>query len=194
MVARTAKFIGSAYSTGSSISLEVQYNNSIVYSGNIAATTQDPLPLISPTDVIPDSLFTFVTDTDITGEIPVTITVTGGTLFFYHVQMNYTANCVVNLEDWLNPTNPPTWVLTPVAPVDHFENPSTSTSETDNITNTTKNGIAWPWRNSATGAGDWCYPVYSNDTFSFDFFVDPAKVVFDTYVGPTGILLPPPAP
>jgi len=191
MVARTAKFIGSAYSTGSTISLEVQYNNNIVYSGNMAAITQDPLPLIESTDVIPDSLFTFVTDTDITGEIPVTITVTGGTLFFYSVQMNYTGNSVVAGDVYPNPTE---WIVTPVAPVDLFRRPSTSTIETDNITNTTKNGTAWSWRNNATGVGDWSYPVYSDETFSFDLFVDPAKVVFDTYTGATNVPITTPGP
>lgn len=191
MVARTAKFIGTAYSTGASISLEVQYNNSIVYSGNIAATTQDPLPLISPTDVIPDSLFTFVTDTDTIGQIPVTITVTGGTLFFSCIQMNYTGNAKAAGDVYPNPTN---WIITPIAPVDLFRNPSTSTIETDNITNTTKNGIVWSWRNNATGVGDWSYPVYSDETFSFDLFVDPALVVFDTHVGPTTVPITTPGP
>ena len=170
------------------VALEVEYNNTIVYSGTLPATTRDPLPTIQP-DSQADwatELFSFDTDTDTTGQIPMTITVTDGVIFFGHLWMNYTGNATYQPD----PANPGQYIVTPVAPVDYFDDPNTNTVETDGITNTTKNGVAWEWRtNVGDNLGDWAYPVSNGETFAFEFFVDPAKVVLDPYVPPT-----PPAP
>lgn len=179
MVARTAQFMGVVYSTGSTISIEVEYNNVIVYSGNLVAVTQDSLPPIKPVDVDPTQLFTFETDTDITGQIPMTITVTGGTCFFSHIWMNYTGNAIFEPD----PANPGQFIVTPVPPVDFIGDPNTNTIESDGVNNLEKNGIAWTWRtNVGDLLGDWSYPIYDGETLSFDFFVDPAKVVIDPFV------------
>ena len=183
MVARTAKFMGSAYSTGSTISLEVEYNGNIVYAGSIPAVTQDPLPVQQPdmSDDWQQELFTFTTDTDITGEMPMKITVTNGTLFFSHLWMNYTGNYILEPD----PSDPTKFVAVPIPPVDYYDDPNTNTNESDGITNTFKNSVAWnPRINAGSLIGDWSYPVYSGELFTFDFFVDPAKVVLDPYVPP----------
>ena len=184
MVARTVKFMGSAYSTGSTISLEVEYNSNIVYSGTVAAVTQDPLPVGQP-DTAPaweQELFTFMTDTDTTGEIPMKITVTNGTLFFGHLWMNYTGNSTVEPD----PTNPAKNIIVPVPPVDFYADPNTNSIESDGVLNTVKNGTTWVWRVNVTSdkTGDWAYPVRDAETFTCDFFVDPAKVVLDPYTPP----------
>lgn len=178
MVARTAKFMGVAYSTGSPVALEVEYNNTIIYSGTVSTITQDPLPLLQPTDVDAIELFTFETNTDTTGEFPTRITVTGGTLFFNHIWMNYTGNHITEPD----PNNPTKTIIVPVPPVDFFSDPNTNSVETDGLKNTAKNGVAWDWRvNVGDLLGDWSYPVYRDEIFTFDFYVDPADVVLDPY-------------
>jgi hypothetical protein len=184
MVARTAKIMGSAYSTQSTITIEVEYNGNIVYSGTMPAITQNPTPITQP-NTNPNwesELGTFVTDTDITGQIPCRITVTNGTLFFGHFWMNYTGNVIYTPNS--NP--PPEYITTPVAPIELFSDPNINTVESDGLSNTRKNGVEWPWRSSPGDMlGDWCYPVYSGETFTFDFFVDPDCVVLTPYVPPS---------
>jgi hypothetical protein len=184
MVARTAKFMGSAYSTtGSTISLEVEYNNVVVFSGTVAATTQDPLPRTQPnTDPgWEQELFTFETDTDLTGQVPSKITVNSGILFFGHFLMNYTGNFIAEPD----PTDPSTIVRTPVAPVDFYADPNVNTVESDGISNGAKNGVAWDWRvNVGDQLGNWAYPVSESEIFTFDFYVDPALIVTTPYTPP----------
>jgi len=191
MVARTVKFMGTAYSTGSSISLNVEYNNAVVYSGTISATTANPLPLSQPNpgtadpiqgDVWADELFSFETDTSITGQIPMKITVTGGTLFFGHLRMNYSGQGY-----WIVDSNDPTQ-KTPVFidPVEFFADPNDNTEESDGVSNTTKNGTPWTWRSSTGGiVGYYAYPVYDGEVFEFDFFVDSEKIKLTPWTSPT---------
>lgn len=180
MVTRTAKFMGSAYSTtGSTISLEVEYNNVVVFSGTVPATTQNPLPVVQPNDP-PwiQELFTFETDTDLTGQVPSSITVSNGILFFGHFQMNYLGNFIRETD----PNDPTKTIKIPVPPVDFFGDPNINTVESDGVSNTMKNGVAWNWRtNVGDNLGDWAYPVSDSETFTFDFYVDPALIVLDPY-------------
>ena len=92
--------------------------------------------------------------------------------------MNYTGNVIVTS----NPNPPPEYISTPVAPIEFFGDPNVNTVESDGLSNTMKNGVSWNWRtNIGDLTGDWCYPVRSGDTFTFDFFVDPACVVLNPY-------------
>ena len=186
MVARTVKFMGQAYSTSSTVTIEVEYNNTIVYSDTLLAVTRDPLPVDRPEQDFDaptweKELFSFSTDTDITGQIPVRITVANGTVFFGHLWMNYTGNYIVEKD----PNDPSKFIKIPIAPVDYFNDPNTNTVESDGVSNTMKNGVSWLWRtNVDSQLGDWAYPTYDSETLTFDFFVDPAKVVLDPYVPP----------
>ena len=79
----------------------------------------------------------------------------------------------------INPDDPSTfiWVVT-VYPDSYYGDPNTNTEASDGISNLTKNGQPWTWRvfvGSLTG--DWTYPIANGETVTFDFFVDPAKVV-----------------
>jgi len=183
MVARTVKFMGSAYSTGTTATVQIEYNNAVVYSGTLPANTQDPLPVNQP-DPNPDweqELFSFVTDTDITGEIPMRISVTNGTVYFAHLWMNYCGN--VKTEQ--DPNDPTKYSKVPVPPVDFWGDPNTNTEASDGISNDMKNGVAWDWRvNVGDQLGDWAYPVTESETFTFDFYVDPALIVLDPYTPP----------
>ena len=172
--------MGSTYSTGSTISLEVEYNNVVVFSGTIPATTQSPLPTAQPNtaDDWEQELFTFETDTDLTGQVPSKITVNNGILFFAHVMMNYSGNHITETD----PTDPAKKIVVPVAPVDYYADPNINTVESDGISNGTKNGVAWDWRvNVVDQLGNWAYPVSDSEIFAFDFYVDPALIVLTPY-------------
>jgi len=183
MVARTAKIMGSAYSTGAPVTIDVEYNGNIVYSGVIPTIIQNPVPSQQPipTSAWLQELATFMTDTDITGFLPCRITVTNGTLFFGHFWMNYTTNFI----DVDNPNPPPNAIKQPVPPEELYGNPNINTIESDGVTNTMKNGVVWNWRTDVGSLlGDWAYPVYDAEIFTFDFDVDPACVVLEPYVPP----------
>ena len=175
--------MGSAYSTGTTVTCQVEYNNTVVYSGTLPANTQDPLPVNQPN---PDptweqELFSFVTDTDITGEIPMKISVTDGIVFFAHLWMNYCGNVIVEQD----PSDPNKKIRTPIAPVDFWADPNINTEASDGVSNCVKNGEPWDWRvNVGDRLGDWAYPVSESETFTFDFYVDPTLIVTDPYIPP----------
>jgi len=182
MVQRIVKLIGSAYSTSGDVHVQATYNGVEISNGPVTTTVADVIPVAGqlPRWAL-DELVQFETTTDTTGQIPVSITVTGGTLFFTNFRMNYTgyvqekgsANFVSG-EAGAN-----TIVLvTTVEPDSYYSDPNKNTVESDGISNLTKNGEPWEWRvNVGDLLGDWTYPVLDGETVTFDFFVDPAKVV-----------------
>lgn len=173
MVTRTVQCVGSAYSTDGDVNVQMIYNGVEVYNGAVETNVVDVLPVNQPdtSDNWQTVLFEFTTDTDITGEIPMSITVTNGKIFFGHLWMNYSGPKLA-----YNDTTE-TWDIA-IPTQNYYTDPNTNTVESDGITNTTLNGSPWNWRVNVVGQiGDWAYPVADGETFTFDFFVDPAKVV-----------------
>jgi hypothetical protein len=187
MVQRVVKMIGNAYSTSGDVQVQVTYNGVEISNGPVTTTVTNTIPdsgqLPSPAS---DELVLFETTTDITGQIPVSITVTGGTLFFKNFLMNYTGFTQVIGESSFpeNSANSDQSILiTIVEPQSFYSDPNINTVESDGISNLTKDGEPWIWReNVGTRLGDWTYPIAAGETVTFDFFVDPAKVVL---VAPT---------
>lgn len=192
MVARTAKLVGRAYSLDPSISatFEVIYNGTIVFSGSVPTIVQEGTLVSPPPGQVPDptyiDLCDFATDTDTTGQMPVQITVTSGLIVFNHILMNYTISQYPNpnppIGYWVYDDATSTWKVNPSL---NFDAPQTVSIESDGVSNTVKNGQVWNWRVDPTGTGYWGYPVYENETFTFDYFVDPAKITLDPFT-PTG--------
>jgi hypothetical protein len=194
MVQRTVKLIGHAYSTGGDVQVQCTYNGAEVFNSTVEKTVQNPIPVEAVIDNTEiggwggKELFIFETTTDITGEIPVSITVTGGTLMFGNFWMNYTGSNrtkePTNPNVPIDPTDPSTYIyVTTVPPIDYYADPNTNTEASDGILNLKKNGFIWNWRvNAVPPLGDWVYPILDSETVTFDLFVDPAKVVL---VAPT---------
>jgi len=160
MVQRIVKLMGRAYTTGSAVTAQVSYNGAEVINTGVTASTVTAMPFAAEVTDIEIELAIFETTTDITGQIPVTITVNGGTLFFAHFWMNYSG---------YTPETPPEF---------YYGDPNVNTVESDGVSNLTKNGSPWVWReNVGDLLGDWMYPVAAGETIAFDFFVDPAKVI-----------------
>ena len=182
MVQRIVKLMGRAYTTGSDVIVQASYNGAEVFNTAVTAETVSVLPINCPLD--PEvELAVFETTTDITGQIPIIISVTGGTLFFAHFWMNYSGYTsemqATDPNVPIDPADPSTytWVVT-VQPDSYYGDPNTNTVESDGISNLTKNDNPWIWReNVGTLTGDWVYPVFAGETIAFDFFVDPAKVI-----------------
>jgi hypothetical protein len=187
MVQRIVKMMGVAYSTTGDVHVQATYNGVEITNAPVTTIVTDVIPMPDPADTQTE-LVMFETTTDITGQIPVSITVTGGTLFFRHFWMNYTG-CVQERQATvpnvpIDPLDSNTFVwVTTVEPDSYYADPNTNTVESDGISNLTKNQQPWIWRqNVGTLIGDWVYPINNGETVTFDFFVDPDKVVL---VAPT---------
>lgn len=183
--------MGSAYSTGGDVHIRGTYNGVEFINSTVSTNIVDVLP--APWDQMPadTELALFETDTDTTGQIPVTLTVTGGIMYFRHFWMNYSGYLVIreatNPNIPIDPNDPSTyiWVLAQ-GPAEYFGDPNYNTVASDGISNLLKNGSPWDWRTDVgTQLGDWEYPISDGDTVTFDFFVDPAHVVL---VMPTGVI------
>lgn len=189
MVQRIVKLIGDAYSTSGDVHVLATYNGGEIINGIVTTTAVDVIPAAGTLPSSPlQEIVIFETTTDTTGQMPVSITVTGGTLFFRHFWMNYTGY-VTELQATdpnvpINPDDPSTFIwVTTVEPDSYYTDPNTNTVESDGISNLTKNGESWTWRqNVGNRTGDWVYPIASGETVTFDFFVDPNNVVL---VAPT---------
>ena len=185
MVQRIVKMIGVAYSTDGDVQVRATYNGSEIANGPVPTTIVDAIPLTGDLPSSADTeLVLFETTTDITGQIPVTISVTGGTLYFRHFWMNYTGyetqvqrsdpNVPIDLRD------ASTFIrVVTVQPDSYYADPNTNTLESDGILNLNKNDQPWVWRTNVDPQqlGDWIYPIRNGDNVTFDFFVDPAKVI-----------------
>ena len=188
MVQRIVKLIGSAYSTSGDVHVQATYNGAEILNGPVTTTLTDVIPLDGQVSVsVLDELVRFETTTDTTGQIPVSISVTGGTLVFRNFLMNYTGYIQetgsVNFAN--GEASAETIVLvTTVEPESYYSDPNINTVESDGILNLTKNGESWVWRSNVGEyqMGDWTYPIRDGETVTFDLFVDPAKVVL---VAPT---------
>lgn len=183
MVQRIVKLMGRAYTTGGAVTTQVSYNGAEVVNTSVTASTVTAIPLAPELTETEIELAIFETTTDITGQIPVTVSVTGGTMFFAHLWMNYSGwGSEMQATDPnvpIDPNDPSTftWVVT-VQPDSYYNDPNVNTVESDGVSNLTKNGSPWIWReNVGEQLGDWLYPVADGETIAFDFFVDPAKVI-----------------
>ena len=182
MVQRIVKFIGSAYSTSGDVHVQATYNGVEVLNGPVTTTVVNVIPQAGALPVPAlDELVLFETTTDTTGQIPVSITVTGGTLFFTQFRMNYTGYIIEKgSANFANGEASATTIelVTTVEPDSYYSDPNTNTVESDGVSNLTKNGEPWEWRvNVGDQTGDWTYLIANGETVTFDFFVDPAKVI-----------------
>jgi hypothetical protein len=184
MVQRIVKLIGGAYSTSGDVHVQATYNGVEISNGPVTTTVADVIPFDGEWTNSSDELVLFETTTDTTGLMPVSITVTGGTLVFKNFRMNYTGfgqeRRATDPAAPIDPDDPDTyyWAVT-VQPDSYYSDPNWNTVESDGIVNITKNGEPWPWRMHVTDQqlGDWSYPIRDGETVTFDHFVDPTKVI-----------------
>jgi hypothetical protein len=191
MVQRIVKLKGHARAlAGGTVNVQMSYNGvEVLNAGVITEVVESDLVTVPESSEV-TVLAQFETTTDITGQIPVTITVTGGTLFFKGFWMNYSGpgyeRQATDPAVAIDPADASTftWVVV-AAPVDHYADPNINTVESDGVSNMIKNGNQWNPRTDVNATvkvtaklmGDWTYTILNGDTVTFDFFVDPGKIV-----------------
>jgi hypothetical protein len=180
---RTAKMIGQAFSAGTDVRVHCVYNGVEILNGPVESIVVESLP-IDYSGPINSELISFLTDTKITGPVPVTITVTGGVLFFVYFKMNYIYKGILRTptdpEIEIDTNDPDTFQeLVVNFPDLEFGRPNIVSTQSDGILNLHKNNKPWCWRSDVGDdeLGDWIYPVYAGETISFDYYVDPAYTV-----------------
>ena len=169
MATRTIKFMGKAYSTDGTVSLTVNFNGSQVFSGTVA--TENSATPTKPEETA--ELFTFETTTDVTGEIPLSVSVSGGDLVFDSLFGNYSGSEVDNTD----PENP----VVVTAPVNYYSDMNTNSAESDGKNNVQIDGVEQPRnpQNEEEAAGEWFYVVPNGSTLTCDYTIDANKIVLE---------------
>ena len=188
MPTRTVKLIGKAYSTDGDVSIAVNFNNQEVYNGTVT-TINSVAPQKGELGV---ELASWTVDTDLSGAIPMTIAVTGGSFQFNDLQGSHTG---FELQDnGLDPSDPDYgWLVTEgaytviTAPADYYGNlniNSASSDGKDNVTFSGGDGIGDPPARTVINAdetlGDWIYTIEDGQTFGCNFRIDADMTVLDS--------------
>lgn len=167
MATRTIKFKGKAYSLSGDVTVTVNFNGTQVYSGTVTTVTGE----VPSKPAESDDLFTFETTTEVTGNIPLTIAVSGGTLVFDSLFGNYSGAEI----DYTDPENPV--VIT--APVNFWTDMNSNTVDSDGKDNVEIDGIA-QIRNPLTdedASGEWFYTIPSGSTLTCDYVISADLIV-----------------
>lgn len=177
MATRTIKLMGKAYSTEGDVSLVVNFNNSEVYNGTV--TTANEAAPTTPTDNVVE-LASWTIDTSLTGSIPLSIAVSGGTLHFQDLKGNYTGAILQDSDDDGTPdiVDGDYVIVTGVA--DHFGSMNSNSVSTDgknNVSITNDEGDGQARSATEDTDGDWIYTVPAGETLTCDFIIDPNLVV-----------------
>lgn len=189
MATRTFKFYGKAFTTGTPVSVTLGLDNQTVFTGDVTATTA-PTPTGNNEAV--SELFTFTTDTSVYGEIPLSIAVTGGDLFWSRITANYMGDRYdvpsELLPDRNNPESiPPGPLFDPADPRVTFVSPSVDNFATvdyfvtggDGRDNVKVNGVDAPARVSLDPnlVGRWQYFIPAGSTLNCIQKISPPRNV-----------------
>jgi hypothetical protein len=163
MTTRTIKMMGNAYSTDGDVTLTVSFNGTQVHSGTVTTTASD-----LPDDVSSNiqEMFTFSLDSSTTGDLPISITASGGSFVFASLQGNYALNGVQGND-----------------PATIWDYMHVNTVEQEGKKNPQINGSAYtPARSELVTndlLGPWCYVIKDGETFTCDYEVRADQIVTD---------------
>ena len=186
MATRTIRFIGKAYSTEGDVSVVVNFNNIEVYSGTVI-TENSECPSIPRES---EQLFTFTTSTDVTGSIPLTIAVTGGTFVFVNLLGNYTSYTLATNEAGERVVVDGAYVVE-VAPVDAYGELNNNNTETDGKDDVVIDPDVGDGqiRRHLTGSnsvfGEWHWIVWDGSTLTCNFLIENTIIDIPTSPNPT---------
>ena len=180
MAIRTFKLYGVAFLQNGTANITVNYNNVEVFSGPVT-TCNEPTPLFVgyPNDRI-TLLAQWESTTDVTGNIPISITANSGDVFWTLTEANY-SGISLSYDPPVDPENPVPVVL--IQPVDFYRDPNINTEFTDGRTNVKMNGVTMtvgirPSDVTDPGLlGDWFYEIPQGSTLSCDIYIDPDLIV-----------------
>lgn len=171
MINRTFKFYGKAFSESETVFITVNFANEQIYSGPVL-TTNDWAKFSERS--LPDVLFEFVGSIDLTGQIPLSLSVSGGQVRFGAVRANY-AGIQMEIDDSV-PEEPQPIVIVP--PEDFYAPVCKIDNESDGKINVKIDGVdevrdiaQYPY-----ATGDWQYLILDTQTLSCDIVVDPRLI------------------
>ena len=175
MATRTFRFFGKAYTTGSPVSVTLDFNGQVVYTGTIPATT-GITPGKNGEALV--QMFTFTADTSVSGAIPVEMSVSGGDLFWGVFDANY-AGPVYEVDPnnpGPDPKNPNMIIVTPSS--ENYGPVFYPTLETDGRDNVQIDGVAAPPRVvvNPDELGGWQYLVRNGSVLTCTQQIDSAIV------------------
>lgn len=175
MTSRIFQVIGAAYSTSEEVTVELTFNNKLVYSGPVTTISED-FPDVRGfyQNNVFQKLFEFTDDISLTGKIPFSLKVTNGSLFFQQVLANYSG---IQFDDDLanDPSVRDEDVPVLVQPQDFYGPVSKITADDDGRQNIKINGVS-RLRNS-DHAGPWNWIVRNSQTFACELLIDPDLVI-----------------
>lgn len=173
MATRIFRFYGRAYSLTDSVSVTATFNGEQVHLGPVPTVNQvspnqkslaDPGPL----------MFEYIGSTELSGNIPLELLVTGGELFFGTIHANYSG-----YEDNIDRTDPDAPIVTIITPPENFWGEINQKSlGYDGKINVKINGVdQFQTPSGPEEIGNWYYCIQENKRFTCDIFVDPATTV-----------------
>jgi hypothetical protein len=169
MAERTFEFYGKAYANPGNevVNITAKFNGIEVYSGPVVTTS------ISPQAPDNDLLFVCNASTDLSGQVPFEITVSGGTLWFGDLNANFSG--IEFTVDRTDPEKPIVTIITP--PEDFWGAVNINTEEFDGKSNVTINGTRMgPYIPYQDLIGDRLWQVPDQGTLTCDIFVDPKLI------------------
>lgn len=166
MATRTIKLMGKAYSTEGDVSLVVNFNSTEVFNGTVS-TTNSAAPA-TPNEA-PVELASWTVDTSLSGAVPLSIAVSGGTFHFTDLIGNYAGPII---EEGV--------VVTDTA--SNFGNMNSNNADSDgkdnvSITNDEGDGQSRAPQNADEETGEWVYVVPAGETLTCDFTIDASLTV-----------------
>ena len=175
MATRTIKLMGKAYSTSGDVSLVVNFNSTEVFNGTVTTVNSE-----TPTKGVNGvELATWTVDTSVTGSVPLTIAVSGGTCQFNNLTGNYSGYTLQETDGVLDVVDG-AYVVT-VAPDAYFGelNENTVASDgKDNVSFSSSDGdVQTRVIEESDEVGDWVYTIQDGVTFSCDFVLDTNLVI-----------------
>lgn len=175
MATRTIKLIGKAYSTEGDVSLVVNFNNIEVFNGTVTTIASQP-PLKGESGV---ELASWTVDTSVTGAVPLTIAVSGGSFQFNNLIGNYCGFTLQETNGVPDVVDGAYVVVT--APDAYFGEINFNTVESDGKDNVSFSEVDGDGQQRVvtdeTEIGDWVYNIADGVTFSCDFVLDPDLVI-----------------
>lgn len=170
MINRTFRVTGAAYLPGpEKAEVELTIGSEVVYAGEIN-TVPENFPTFTGfyvNDVF--DLFNFTADIGLTGEMPLTLKVVKGSLFFQQIVGNYAGSKIDTVVEEDTAIN----VL--IQPQDFYGPLSAISAVDDGRRNVKINGVLRPRSTEHNGSLAWV--VHAGQTLTCDLFIDPDLIV-----------------
>ena len=186
MATRTYKLLGKCFSSTGTTGLTVAFNGTTVYNGSVPSDAPQPSNQVSHDALI--ELCTFTASTDVNGNVPLTISTTGGDCIFSGFLGNYKEYNARWLADQTREViDPPETIFSKICrdvpAVDVKYNVRIDAVDVTATVNLADPEHPW----NTTG---WHYNITSGSTLTCDYYIDPAEIILEVPQYPPGNTYP----